>query len=45
MPIGSTSEIDVDVRILATTNRNMMDEVSAGRFREDLFGVKCISYQ
>ena len=37
MPIGSTSEIDVDVRILATTNRNMMDEVSAGRFREDLF--------
>lgn len=37
MPIGSASEIAVDVRILATTNRNMLTEIKAGRFREDLF--------
>lgn len=37
MPIGSTSEIEVDVRIVATTNRNMFDEVKLGNFREDLF--------
>jgi two-component system response regulator FlrC len=37
MPIGNATEIDVDVRILATTNRNMGIEIKAGRFREDLF--------
>ena len=37
MPIGSSVEVDVDVRIIATTNRNMSDEVKAGRFREDLY--------
>ncbi len=37
MPIGSAVEIDVDVRIIATTNRNMVNEVKAGSFREDLF--------
>jgi len=37
MPIGSSAEEDVDVRILATTNRNMMEEVKLGNFREDLF--------
>ena len=37
MPIGSSVEIDVDVRIIATTNRNMVNEVKAGNFREDLF--------
>ena len=37
MPIGSAVEIDVDVRIIATTNRNMINEVKAGSFREDLF--------
>lgn len=37
MPIGSSVEIDVDVRIIATTNRNMVNEVKAGSFREDLF--------
>ena len=36
-PIGSQREIDVDVRVLATTNRDMMQEVRAGKFREDLF--------
>ena len=37
MPIGSSSEEPVDVRIIATTNRNMMEEVKLGNFREDLF--------
>ena len=37
MPIGSSSEVKVDVRIVATTNRNMFDEVKSGNFREDLF--------
>ena len=37
MPIGTSQEIDVDVRIVATTNRNMLDEVKKGNFREDLY--------
>ncbi len=36
-PLGSQRELDVDVRVVATTNRNMMGEVREGRFREDLF--------
>ncbi len=36
-PLGAQGEIDVDVRILATTNRDMPAEVAANRFREDLF--------
>ena len=36
-PLGSQREIDVDVRVVATTNRNMLGEVKEGRFREDLF--------
>ena len=35
--IGSNKIINLDVRILATTNRQLKDEVQAGRFREDLF--------
>ena len=37
MPIGSSQEINVNVRIVATTNRNMLEEVKLGRFREDLY--------
>ena len=37
MPIGSSSEVDVNVRIVATTNRNLITEVKLGNFREDLF--------
>jgi two-component system response regulator FlrC len=37
MPIGSSAEVVVNVRILATTNRNMFHEVKSGNFREDLF--------
>jgi len=36
-PLGSQREIDVDVRVLATTNRSMLAEVRNGKFREDLF--------
>ncbi len=35
--LGGRKMIDLDVRVLATSNRRMTDEVSAGRFREDLF--------
>jgi transcriptional regulator with PAS, ATPase and Fis domain len=35
--LGSTKPLKVDVRIIAATNRTLTDEISAGRFREDLF--------
>lgn len=35
--VGSTTEIPVDVRILAATNRDLEAEVKQGRFRQDLF--------
>jgi len=35
--LGGKDVIALDVRVLATTNRNMREEVAAGRFREDLF--------
>jgi formate hydrogenlyase transcriptional activator len=35
--LGSSRTIKVDVRILATTNRNLEEEVRNGRFRQDLF--------
>jgi len=36
-PIGGHRDIDVDVRVIATTNRNMIEEVKSKKFREDLF--------
>jgi two-component system response regulator HydG len=36
-PLGSDSTEKVDVRFFAATNRNLVKEVEAGRFREDLF--------
>jgi DNA-binding NtrC family response regulator len=35
--VGSAKASKVDVRIIAATNRNLEDEVRAGRFRQDLF--------
>src|SRR5512140_992348 len=35
--VGATKPQKVDVRIIAATNRNLEDEVRAGRFRQDLF--------
>ena len=35
--VGSDSDIKVDVRIIAATNKNLQKEISAGRFREDLY--------
>lgn len=36
-PLGGQGEVKVDVRIIATTNRDIRGEVAEGRFREDLF--------
>jgi transcriptional regulator with PAS, ATPase and Fis domain len=35
--VGATKPLNVDVRIIAATNRTLTDEIAAGRFREDLF--------
>ena len=35
--VGGEKSIEVDVRVVAATNRNLEDEVKADRFREDLF--------
>jgi two-component system NtrC family response regulator/two-component system response regulator AtoC len=35
--VGGTKEIEVDVRAVCATNKKLSDEISAGRFREDLY--------
>jgi chemotaxis protein methyltransferase CheR len=35
--LGSTRTVNVDVRVIAATNRNLVEDVASGRFRQDLF--------
>ena len=35
--VGSDKDIAVEVRVIAATNKNLKEEIEAGRFREDLF--------
>mgnify|MGYP001405841492 CR=1 FL=1 len=36
-PVGGQGEVPVDIRVIATSNRDMPAEVAANRFREDLY--------
>ena len=36
-PIGGSKDVQVDVRVVATTNRDMLSEIKKGTFREDLY--------
>lgn len=36
-PVGGTEEIEVDIRVISATNRDLEEEVKTGNFREDLF--------
>ncbi len=37
LPVGSTTPVDINLRLIAATNRDLAEEIKEGRFREDLF--------
>jgi DNA-binding NtrC family response regulator len=41
-PVGGDKEIEVDVRVVAATNRRFEQAIAEGRFREDLFHRLCV---
>merc|ERR1712054_531294 len=36
-PVGGTRDVEINVRVIATTNRNMIQEVKNNKFRQDLY--------